>query len=270
MCPDTPTKQLPELKTGAILIGDAHYAPYRPELLEWLGQLVDDPPPQLIIMGDLFDLLIGHAPATWPHNEAAIGLIKLLGEKTEIIYLEGNHDFGMHRLFSFPCIARTEQPYMMRFCGKRVALHHGDAGIGIGYALYTALIRNPLILWCIDRADRRLGGKILTKLESFNRKKKPCYRNSRFETLVEARLAAFQTKYAFDLWIEGHFHQDKRLNIGDTEYLNLPAFACNHRYVIVQSNNSGSEPFMPRQARLQNGRTEKRYSPGRHQRTGVG
>ncbi|MCD8212614.1 MAG: hypothetical protein LUC34_00900 [Campylobacter sp.] len=43
--------------------------------------------------------------------------------------------------------------------------------------------------------------------------------------------------YNANIVIEGHYHQGRILNINDKFYINLPAFACNQSYFIVEYEN---------------------------------
>jgi len=47
------------IKNGAIFIADVHYNCNRKELIRLLDDFIQNPPPQLFLAGDIFDLLIG-------------------------------------------------------------------------------------------------------------------------------------------------------------------------------------------------------------------
>jgi len=224
-----------ELQSGAWLIADAHYAHYNPSLYSFFESVeTSGLPPQLVLMGDIFDLLFGHAPNSIEPNRKMVDLLKRIGRSCETIYLEGNHDFGLASVFgeTMRVVPRSAQPLIARCGGKRVALHHGDTLQGAGYELYTALIRNPLIDRALNGIDT-LGGGIIDRLETYNRNKKPCYRIADFETKVRQRLDTLIEKYDFDIWVEGHFHQDLSMVYRERRYLNLPAYACDGTIVEV-------------------------------------
>jgi len=232
------------LKEGAWLIADAHYAHYNPSLYEFLSSVLDeDLPPQMILMGDIFDLLFGHAPNSIEPNRKMVDLLKRISMRTEIVYLEGNHDFGLKRVFgdSIRVFERSKQPLIATFADKSVALHHGDILQGTGYEIYTAWIRNPLVDRVLNLIDTFTGGAIIRWLEGYNRRKRPCYRIEDFEERAKNRLGIIKKRYLFDIWIDGHFHQNVHLKFGDIEYRNLPAFACSRSYLIVKSSNDGME-----------------------------
>lgn len=228
------------LKPGAILIADAHCAPWRRDFIDFLHALESGTitTPQLILMGDVFDMLYGPIPRTYQYNTEGLDLLNRLAEKIEIIYLEGNHDFLLGRLLpNIEVIAREHQPLILDYADKKVALSHGDQIMGMGYEVYTALIRSPLILGILRIIDAIGNGFIVSWLERMMKRKKHCRPIEHFETLIENRLNDLKTE-GFDILIEGHFHQNRFFESADLHYINLAAFACNERYFTVQSNHN--------------------------------
>ncbi|WP_456381539.1 UDP-2,3-diacylglucosamine diphosphatase [Hydrogenimonas sp.] len=232
------------LKEGAWFIADAHYAHYHSELYDFLSSLSDgDLPPQMILMGDVFDLLFGYAPNSIEPNRKMVDLLKRMSFHTEIVYLEGNHDFGLKRVFgdSIRVVERSRQPLVAR-CGEtRIALHHGDILQGRGYEIYTAWIRNPVVDTTLNLIDTATKGAIIGWLERYNRKKRPCYPIENFEELVKKRLEIVKKECLFDIWIEGHFHQNVHFGFGDVEYINLPAYACSRSHIMLKRTKKGLE-----------------------------
>ena len=231
---------LKTLKAGAILIADAHCAPWRTSFIDFLQALEsgDIVTSQLILMGDVFDMLYGPIPRTYHYNTQGIDLLNRLAEKIQIIYLEGNHDFLLADLFpKIEVIRRQHQPLILEYEGKTVALSHGDKAMGIGYEIYTALIRNPLVLAVLRIIDTMGRGFIVSWLERMMKRKHHCRPINHFETLIEARLDELKIA-GLDVLIEGHFHQNRFFESENLQYINLAAFACNERYFTVQSNHN--------------------------------
>lgn len=225
------------LQEGAILIADAHCAPWRTPFIDFLhalesGEIVT---PQLILMGDIFDMLYGPIPRSYRYNTEGIDLLNRLCKKIEIIYLEGNHDFLLGDLFPDMAVVRREnQPIVMDYQGKKVALSHGDSTMGLGYELYTVLIRNPLLLAFLRTLDTLGKGFIIAWLEAQMKRKSHCRVIEDFEQLIKKRLKAAESGL-FDILIEGHFHQNRSIKFPQFDYINVGAFACNERYFTVQS-----------------------------------
>lgn len=237
MSPDT-------LRVGAILVADAHCAPWRPPFADFLialeeGRIVT---PQLVLMGDIFDLLFGPIPGSVEANRESVDRLNRLAERIEIVYLEGNHDFLLCDVFpGVRVIAREAQPWMARSGGQTVALSHGDRKMGWGYEIYTALIRNRMLLWVLNRLDQIGNGFILRYLERSMKCKNHCKTIEDFEFKTKNRLKQMDMD-GIDVWIEGHFHQNRTLEISHCHYINLAAFACNERYFTVQSTEN--EPLL--------------------------
>lgn len=226
------------LKEGAILIADAHYAPWRPQFMDFL-RAVDSgtiQTPQLILMGDVFDLLFGDIDATHTFNREAMGLLNALSARIEILYLEGNHDFRLGALFpSVRVVPRSHQPLTVAFADHSVALSHGDTRMGLGYEIYTALIRNKIILKLLNRLDQWGDEFIVKWLIGMMKRKSHCRAIDHFEHVIAHRL---KNGIDADILIEGHFHQNASFEVSRIRYFNLGAFACNERYYVVQSSQN--------------------------------
>ncbi|EOJ9098041.1 metallophosphoesterase, partial [Campylobacter jejuni] len=127
------------LQNGAILIADAHENEQRKGFWEFLQALKKGKisTPQLILMGDIFDLLIGEISATHEFAKPYIELLEELALKIEIIYLEGNHDFNLSCFFKRVKIFNLqEQPIKLNLHTSKgnnlvlnnafIKLAHGD------------------------------------------------------------------------------------------------------------------------------------------------
>jgi UDP-2,3-diacylglucosamine hydrolase len=224
-----------QIKEGAFVISDAHYSHLRPQLLDFLKDIHSKKlqPTQLILMGDIFDTLFGEIPYTKKINHEAIKLLNEISLRVEIIYLEGNHDFNIKKIFPhakvFPI---SQQPLACGFNGKKVFLAHGDFGNGLKYKVYTSIIRSPIILFFLRVINFLLFNMIFKKLDEYLSKKDDCKDFYSFKEFIQSRLL---NKYECDYFIEGHYHQNKTITFNSLIYINLAAFACNQRYFIVKS-----------------------------------
>lgn len=226
------------LQEGAILLGDAHYSKAHPAFFSFLKALDEGKitTPQLILMGDIFELLFGAIAQTRKENEAEIKLLNSLSKKIEIIYFEGNHDFGLKGVFpGIRVYPLSEQPVSARSLTQKIQLSHGDTKTPLGYQLYTRLIRTPSVLFIVGLIDRICRNCIIKWLKSRGEKKDPCYKIETFQKIIKKRLNYLNGE-DFDVVIEGHFHQDVSFKLDGFLYVNLGAFACNQKYFIVQSN----------------------------------
>jgi len=239
------------LQEGAILLSDAHYSFKHRELLAFLkaihAQKIQTP--QLVFMGDIFDLLFGGVSETVVRNKEAVELINTLSDNIEIIYLEGNHDFNLASIFpGVQLFSMSQQPLLCAYKKYRVALAHGDFDAPLGYRLYSAVIRNPLVLKTLSLMNRIGGGVILKSLDKRLAGKDDCKKMTTFESYIQKHLSQ-QDLNAYDLFIEGHYHQNCSFHIGSCRYVNLPAFACGLGYMRLEGDVPRAEYFKDETAR---------------------
>jgi UDP-2,3-diacylglucosamine hydrolase len=214
------------LKEGAILIADAHYPAHKKEHFLKLLQDIKSQKistSQLILMGDIFDLLVGNSPYLKSLFAKEIELLEEIAKDIEVIYLEGNHDFTLDVIFkNIKIVPIASQPLVLQCCGKLYGFSHGDRyRQTFGYLLYSKFIRNRLVLKILPDI---IAKYMLNKMKH----KKICKEISNFENIVEQIRKNYNTDYI----IEGHFHQGKKIG----NYISLPSFACTQEYTLFKNS----------------------------------
>ena len=217
-----------ELSEDCIFISDAHYNETNEELFDYLEK---EKSSMIIFMGDIFDLLFGSVEISIKENKKLIDLINKIALNKTIIYLEGNHDFNLKTIFSnISIIPIKEQPLLVSYKSKTIALAHGDHKISFLYnTIYSNLIRNKSVLKFINTLNKLLNNKIFTAIKKSKEDKDRCYKIKNFKSIITKRLQYYEEKYI----IEGHYHQDKQYIINDKTYINLPAFICKKEFVKI-------------------------------------
>ena len=178
------------IKEGAFFIADAHYNKNKnPHFLSFLKQIKEKKlnPTQLFLLGDIFDALFGNVPYTAKDNQEVIDLIEEISKEIEVIYLEGNHDFYLKYFFSssvkiFPI---KTHPIKVKANKKTICLAHGDFDSPFVYKLYTAFIRNPLVLFFLNIYDKYTNHSILKFVDKHMSKKDECKKIEWFEDFSE-------------------------------------------------------------------------------------
>jgi len=224
------------IKSGAFLIGDAHYSDFRLELFDFLQDIKSKKlnPTQLILFGDIFDALFGGVDSTQDTNKDMVDLLNDISNDIDIIYLEGNHDFNLTNIFpKIKIISISKQPLECNYNSKKVFIAHGDIHSSFSYKLYTAIIRDKTVLYCLNIINNLLDNKIIKELNIYLNKKDDCFKFSGFKEHISKRIVG---RYRCDYFIEGHFHQNKNIKFDEFLYINLPSFACNQRYFSVKSS----------------------------------
>lgn len=222
-----------KLLEGAIFLSDAHYSFKHKDLLDFLKAIRSQEiqTPQLILMGDVFDLLFGGIAKTIERNQEAVDLINTLSDNIEILYLEGNHDFNLASIFpGVKVFSIKQQPVVCQYKEQSVALAHGDFDAPLSYRLYTAAVRRPSVLKSLNLLNTLGKQFILNALDAKLARKDDCQKMQSFETYITKHLAK-QRVEEYSLFIEGHHHQDLSFELNGCKYVNLPAFACGQGYM---------------------------------------
>lgn len=225
-----------EIQNGAIFVADVHYSSKRDAFLGFLqdlkfGKIQTN---QLFLMGDIFDLLIGNIKQTISNNQKCIDLINEISQKMQVIYLEGNHDFLLKKLFPNVLVFPYGfQPLLFSANSKSVLLSHGDFGFSLKYEIFTFIFRSKLFLFSLDLLSlNRFNSKYINKKISHLNTKNICTKIKNFAQIAKGRVK----KYArnADFFVEGHYHQGLEEKFFDTTYINLESFACTKSYYVVE------------------------------------
>ena len=223
------SEELEKIEEGALFVADAHYPHHGDAFLHLLKRLErgDLVVPQLFLMGDIFDLLFGYNDYIQTFSAEAIALLKLLSQKIDIYYFEGNHDFLLKNIFTnIKIYPREQQPVRFDLEGKSVGLSHGDKyGLGISYDLYCLLLRNRYLITALRPFGKWLIDDRIAKLKQKN----ICLPMEHFSKRAEKIMAAYSR---VDMVIEGHYHQGERIG----NYLSLPSLACQEKVAVVRDS----------------------------------
>ncbi len=226
-----------QIKEGAIFVTDAHYNKPKGEVafFAFLKKIEkgEIEATQLFLLGDIFDALFGGVAHTAKENQEVIDTIANIAKKIEIVYLEGNHDFRLVKFFpkNVKIFPLAKQPVQLQTPHQTVCIAHGDFDAPIGYKLYTSLIRNRFVLFFLNIYDALTNHSILNFVENHMSVKEQCKKLEWFEEFVRKR---FKKRFACNVFIDGHFHQNVSLDLQGCKYINLGAFACNQRYFVVE------------------------------------
>ena len=226
------------VKSSAIFIADSHENENRENFWHFLCALKSGEikTPQLFLMGDMFDFLAGECEFFVKFYERYVRAIDELGEEMEIYYFEGNHDFNLARLFknvkAYPIGAQPVK-FTSEY-GQSVLIAHGDIFLPFVAKYALRFLRVKIFLKTMNFFDKflnfRLSKQILNKLK----RKILDYKIPNFKNLAEAKMRRYNAFYEADIIIEGHYHQGEQYTIGKQKYINVPSFACEQSYFVVE------------------------------------
>lgn len=226
------------LKEDAIFIADSHYNKKNQEFKEILEKIEkkEITTNQIFLLGDNFDFLCNEVTYFKIINQDIINLLNNLSIRFEIFYLEGNHDYNLQKIFpKIKVIKRENQPLILKYEKKNVALSHGDNFINWYYTLYCKIIRNSMFLKFLNIFD--VGFFISKKIEVALENKNICHTLSCFEELINKRVE----NYKEDIIIEGHYHQAKTYKIDEKVYINIPSLCCQKSFTRFQNKTFFNE-----------------------------
>jgi UDP-2,3-diacylglucosamine hydrolase len=227
-----------DLNDGAIFIADAHYqVGIREEFYDFLVSVENGTikTKELIFMGDMFDLLVGSIEFTIDKNQKVIDLINSLSKTIKIIYLEGNHDFDLQRIFSnVKVVTLQRQPLVLMYHNQKIALVHGDNFGGFWYGVYTNFIRNSLVLKILNIIDRSNDNFISKKILKEQETKQICKKTKEFNEIAKQKLKFYDiATNRFDLICEGHYHMDREYEDNKVRHRFFPSYACGMNYLKI-------------------------------------
>ena len=242
--------QIQTIKPGAIFIGDAHAGASRPQFLKFLRAVDSEEikePPQIFLLGDIFDFLTGEGEYTQKFYAEHLRLINKISQKVEIFYFEGNHDFRLSNLFnktreiwdgremlrykSVMVYDIYDQPANFKMINEEhVQIAHGDIFLPFIDKYALRFLRLRWFLKFMNALDKILDFKISKTILAKLTKKNLHYKISNFKELMSKHLQGFDASIV----IEGHYHQGELFDIYDRFYINLPCFACEQSYFVVE------------------------------------
>jgi UDP-2,3-diacylglucosamine hydrolase len=144
---------------------------------------------KLVILGDLLEFWSGIKGVVYYHYFPVLaGLFTLREKGTDIIYVEGNHDFSMGPFFTDVLGAEVHaEPFEFLLDGKRFLLAHGDTvDSSIGHAIWRDFIRRFLQMVL----TRTLTAAAVRRFALFLSKSSRAYNEARGKS-IEMRQRAF-------------------------------------------------------------------------------
>lgn len=234
----------------AVFISDAHLKEPSDNnykiILNFLDNLKDVN--LLVILGDLFDFWNGRNKIAHKHHKPILDkLLKLKNSGAKIIYLEGNHDFFMGRIFTENLNADIYQEGAeIALDNKKIFLAHGDMvnKKDYGYRILRLFLRSwfmriifyilpSIIVWRIADAMSKGSRQYLAKGFKYD------------EMFIE--FAREKWKQGYDAVMLGHAHSPKILKeiIDNREkfYINPGDWINHFTYIVYENNGFRMENF---------------------------
>lgn len=220
-----------EINDDTIFIADSHAQGNRDSLISKLNNLPKIPS-QIFLVGDISNILVGGIKRSVEYNKNIIDLLQYLSSKTQLIYLEGNHDFNLNNILpNIKKIPRKNQPIIAKYNNLNVLISHGDIFLNQQYEIYIRIITAESTIKFLNFINSLSKNKIYDFIHKKVEAKKIIFPNNK-ESIIKERITKYQ-KYIksnnleINIIIEGHFHIGEINKNKDFAYIGLPSFYYN-------------------------------------------
>ena len=239
---------MPTPEGVAALLGDAHLNDDDPEVGAFVDFLEAFPREitTLVILGDLFSVWLGRSEMIRPHHRRVVTALRSLrGRGCRLLYVEGNHDFFLSRLYEGDPFDRlSSHPIDESLAGLSVHLAHGDLlnTKDRQYRAWRAISKNHLFFSLFNLIPTRRRLQIVDRLETGMEKTNSEFRKG-FPLEECESYARPRIRGGRDLLVFGHFHEERKIDYEagsrrGSVYV-LPAWRDRHRYLRLEP---GREP----------------------------
>jgi len=215
-------------------------------LINLLGDIYKKKPKVLVLLGDIFDLMVGPKEEYVENYRKYFSRIEDFLNQGCIVYnFEGNHDFHIFELFKnkYSNFYYCNKPELIEFSGRKVLLCHGDEIEidNISYKIYSKIIRSNVIKKICEVVPYKLI-EYIGKRASKNSRKKNISKYASKDNLIRDKFRKSATiaheKLKFDILIFGHshikdFYTNKELNFS---LVNNGYFPVEKNYVSISSD----------------------------------
>ena len=234
----------------AVFLADAHLldpdeANYR-TLLAFLAEQ-EGRTDLLVLLGDICEFLVGYPRNVFPpYVPLMAALDRLQRSGTQLIYVEGNHDFHLEPGFRnrFPCQVLPDGG-TIEVDGERILLAHGDLGDSAnhGYRLMRGVLRSPLVrllIRLLPVAATWWIGERWSRSSRCRRNDESRHRPARDILITFARTRLRQGHRAI---VTGHFHQPFHEHLAEGELIALGDWITQYSYAVWENGGFRLERY---------------------------
>ncbi len=224
----------------AIFVADAHLRkPGDRNYLRMLDFLEEQrgKTDMLVLLGDIFEFWIGKSTVIADHVPLIDALERLHQQGTQLVYVEGNHDFHLGPVFTERLACRVfPDGGSIELDGMKVYLAHGDLANpdDAGYRLLRSFFRSDLVRFLIRVLPNVMLQSIAVLAGSLSKKSLGGQRDRPAREVLkpyaETLLAA-----GHQAVVSGHFHQPFHEKLGDGELIALGDWITQFSYAVYEN-----------------------------------
>ena len=225
----------------ALFLADAHLRRPADNNYRTLLTFLDDQrgrTDMLVLLGDIFDFWIGNGKVIAEHAPVIEALERLRGQGTQLVYVEGNHDFHLGPVFTERLGCRVlADGGLLELDGRRIFLAHGDLvnPQDTGYLMLRRFFRSSLVKLLVHRLPSSLLQRF-ARLASRESRKTTSAKRHRWpveELLIPYAIKQFDAGH--QVVVTGHFHQPFHARLPEGELVALGDWIEQFSYAVCEN-----------------------------------
>ena len=227
----------------AIFVADAHLRkPGDRNYLRMLDFLEEQrgKTDMLVLLGDIFEFWIGKSTVTADHVPLIDALERLHQQGTQLVYVEGNHDFHLGPVFTSRLACQVfPDGGSIELDGMKVYLAHGDLANpdDTGYRRLRSFFRSGLVRILIRVLPNVLLQCIAVLAGFLSKKSCGGQRNDRPARKILKPYAERLLAAGHQAVVTGHFHQPFHEKLGDGELIALGDWITQFSFAVYENRS---------------------------------
>ncbi len=225
-----------------LFVSDAHY-PKNDAIINFLLDVYCTFD-KIFILGDLFEFYYGYKGFFYSHHIKLINLLGIISKKTEVILVEGNHEYNLENIKAFVNVEVVKRHRIFLIDSLKVYVEHGDSidKKDISYRIFRAFLKNRITLKIIDNINPSFLYFMSQKASEFSKKrlKIRSYRGTQREFELFAKKIIDN---GADIVVLAHTHKPAIKRFGKGLYINTGDFFEHFSYVVYDSKTGFSLKF---------------------------
>ena len=215
-----------------VFVSDVHLVKPRIEKYEIFLSLLEEfrdneKIEQVFLVGDIFDLWVGHKNFFFKKHSKLIGLLKEIALKKKVHVFEGNHDFYFKKSWwKKHAIEIHKEEYEFTYLNKKWFVCHGDLlnKKDYGYRFLRWIFRSwffGFLFFILPGSVWNFIGESLSSTESKSSKIYSSQSKENFLKKWRVWIEELRKTKDFDVFVCGHYHVRLMEKVGGKETYNL-------------------------------------------------
>ena len=194
----------------------------------------------IVLNGDIFDFFVGAQTAAIDNYAQVIDTIEQAATQCKLVFVQGNHDFHLNRVFS-PKVEVCDE-WQDVIAGKKVLWIHGDTlAPSITYKLLRNFLRSALVRVITETLPSRLVWKLALAWSNSSRAGSTLSTAETMQALEPSVIERCANRV--DLLVTGHYHLDYRFLQNGFVWHGLGDWLRDRHYLEINSEGTFGKTY---------------------------